>query len=276
VNDEVAGPSNAAPEAGGTTQPPGDVAPRPGRLRRVLAAAFWGFVNAVQLVYTALWTAGCITLALLALALTRSHPFALAFARRLWAPGILHGAFARLEVEGLDRLDWKQAHLLAANHQSQIDIAALFRTVPVPLRFVFKVELSAVPFVGWYAAAMGMIMVNRGASHKAVASMRRATDILRGGNTVACFPEGTRSRDGSIRPFKTGAFAMAIDAGADVVPVAIIGTGKVLPPEGFRVRPGVIRVRFGTPVPTTGLTSAQRGELAGRVRDEVVRLYEGS
>jgi 1-acyl-sn-glycerol-3-phosphate acyltransferase len=106
--------------------------------------------------------------------------------------------------------------------------------------------------------------------------MRRVPEILRAGESVACFPEGTRSRDGTIRPFKGGPFLMAIEAGVPVVPVALIGTGAVLPPKGFRVRPGVIRVRVGSPIPTAGLTPNERGELARRVRDEVERLYARS
>jgi 1-acyl-sn-glycerol-3-phosphate acyltransferase len=69
---------------------------------------------------------------------------------------------------------------------------------------------------------------------------------------------------------------MAIEAGVPVVPVALIGTGEVLPPHGFRVRPGVIRVRVGRPIPTAGLAPSQCGELARRVRDEVERLYTGA
>ncbi len=106
--------------------------------------------------------------------------------------------------------------------------------------------------------------------------MRRVPEILRAGQSVACFPEGTRSGDGAIRPFKSGSFAMAIEAGVPVVPVALIGTGGVLPPHGFRVRPGVLRVRVGRPIPTVGLAASQRDELAWRVRDEVERLYAGA
>lgn len=243
------------------------------RRARPLARVFWLVVNAIQLLYTALWTSACISIALLAWLATRRPSLSLAMARRVWAPGILHPAGARLEVEGLADLDWSQAYLFAANHQSMIDIAALFRALPVPLRFVVKHELSAMPFVGWYVAAMGMVPIDRGASHRAVASMRRATEILREGHSVVCFPEGTRSRDGTIRPFKTAAFAMAIDAGAQVVPVAILGAGKVLPPEGFRVRPGTIRILLGKPIATSGLIASQRGALAQQVRDEVMRLH---
>jgi 1-acyl-sn-glycerol-3-phosphate acyltransferase len=235
--------------------------------------ATWAVVNAAQAAFVLLWTATCISAALVVLAVTRRQAKSLAMARWLWAPALLRGAGARLEVEGVDELDRGSAYLFASNHQSLIDVPTLFHALPLPLRFVVKRELLALPFLGWYVAAMGMVSVDRGAPRGALRSMRRVPEILRSGQSVACFPEGTRSRDGSIGPFKAGSFVMAIEAGVPVVPVALLGTGDVLPARRFRVRPGVIRVRVGRPIPTAGLAPAQRGELARRVRDEVERLY---
>ncbi len=247
----------------------GSSAARPAALPARLA---WGALNALQLAFTLLWSAAGITLALVVLLVTRRPALGLAMARRLWAPGLLRGAGARLDVAWEAELEPGKAVLFASNHQSMIDIPTLFVALRVPLRFVVKRELGSVPFLGWYVAAMGMVFIDRGVRGRAVRSLRRVTDILRAGNSVACFPEGTRSRDGSIGPFKSGSFAMAIEAGVPVVPVALSGTGAVLPRTGFRVRPGTIRVRVGRPIPTAGLAQAERARLAERVRDEVVRL----
>jgi 1-acyl-sn-glycerol-3-phosphate acyltransferase len=249
--------------------------PRSRRTASLLARLAWAPINVLQLAFTLIWSAVCISVALIVLTVTRRPRLPLGMARSLWAPGLLHGAGARLEVEGTEALERGSAYLFASNHQSFLDVPALFVALRVPLRFVAKRELSGVPFLGWYIAAMGMVFVDRGARGRAVASLRRVTDILRAGDSVACFPEGTRSRDGSIGTFKGGAFAMAIEAGVPVVPVALSGTGAVLPPSSFRVRPGTVRVRVGRPIPTRGLTTAQRGELARRVRAEVERLYAG-
>ena len=248
----------------------------PPRPSHVAARAAWAVANAFQLAFTLLWTAGCITAALVVLALTRRQTAPLAMARRLWAPGLLRGAGARVVVDGADRLDPAAAYVFASNHQSMIDIAALYFTLPAPLRFVVKRELLAIPFLGWYVRAMGMVSVDRGAPRRAVTSMRRVPEILHAGESIACFPEGTRSRDGAIAPFKGGAFLVAIEAAVPVVPVALIGTGAVLSPRGFRVRPGTIRVRVGRPIPTAGLAPHERGDLARRVRDEVERLHSGA
>jgi 1-acyl-sn-glycerol-3-phosphate acyltransferase len=210
----------------------------------------WVAWNACQFVFTLLWTAAWIGLALGLLALSRRRDWALRMASRCWAPGLLAGAGARLEVEGAERVDWSRPYLLVANHASVIDICALFRATPVPLRFLLKQEMSRVPFVGWYARATGMLFIARDDRRAGPLLRRQSADLLRAGDCLCLFPEGTRSRSGAVAPFKGGSFQAAIDAGADVLPVAIAGAGAVLPVDGFfRVRPGCIRVRFGDPLP---------------------------
>lgn len=239
-----------------------------------LAQLGWGMLNVIQLAYTLTWTAGWITVALLTLAVTGSRRWPLRLAARCWAPGLLRGAGARLEVAGLARVDWSRPHVFVANHRSIIDVCALFRALPVPLRFLLKRELAQVPFLGWYAREMGMIFIERTAGRTATAQLRRAADLVRGGASLCAFPEGTRGRHEGVARFKSGVFRVAIEAGAAVVPVAILGTGAVLPAGGFRVRPGRIRVRIGDPLPTDGMRPEQRGELARRARQAVVELAQ--
>jgi 1-acyl-sn-glycerol-3-phosphate acyltransferase len=236
----------------------------------------WLLFNALQLLFTLLWTAGWICLALLVRVLTGGRHWPLRMASRCWAPGLLHGAGARLEVHGLERVDWSRPHVFVANHQSMIDICALFRALPVPVRFVLKQELAKVPFVGWYARAMGMVFIERASARSSARRLHAAVDVVRGGASVCAFPEGTRSRDGRVGPFKGGAFQLAIDAGVEVVPVAIEGSGRVLPAAGFRVRPGTIVLRIGDPLSTQGLAPHDRNTLAQQARAAVVALLEGS
>jgi 1-acyl-sn-glycerol-3-phosphate acyltransferase len=238
---------------------------------RTLARWAWNATNAVQLAYTLLWSAGCISAALLVRLATRSTRLSLAMARRLWAPGLLLGAGVRLDVD-LGGLALDRPYFFVANHASVIDIPALFRALPVPLHFIVKRELGRVPFLGWYIAAMGMIFVDRGARSEALASVRQAAVLARDGQSVVSFPEGTRSRDGRIGTFKSGVFLAAIDAQVPVVPVAVLGAGAVLPPSGFRVRPGTIRVAVGQPIATAGMTKDDRGRLAQQARAAVVAL----
>ncbi len=258
----------AAPRYAGGVNPQTDsLALDAGRLQRLL----WAAANAVQFAFTLAWTAGWIALALAVWALSggrRRVP--LRMASRCWAPGLLWGAGARCEVEGAERVDWSRPYVLVANHESVIDICALFRAVPAPLHFLLKQEMRRVPFVGWYARAMGMVFIPRENRRAAADSLRRSAALVRDGAILCIFPEGTRSRDGVVAPFRPGAFQTALAAGAEVLPVALAGTGAVLPPDGlFRVRPGTIRVRIGTPIPTAG---RDRQALAGEAREQVLAL----
>ena len=192
-----------------------------------------------------------------------------------WSPLLLRGAGAKLVVEGAEGVDWSRPLVLASNHASMMDIVALFRAVPTPLRFMLKRELARVPFIGWYAAAMGMVFIDRGNTRDAKRKLGDAVDKLRNGATLIAFPEGTRSKDGTVGAFKGGAFQVAIEAGVPVVPVAITGAGDVLPPSGFRVRPGTIRVRFGAPIATTALQAQDRNALASGAREAVVGMMRG-
>lgn len=234
----------------------------------------WPLGNALQLAFTLAWSVACISLALLVRLLTGSQRLPLAMARRLWAPGLLLGAGVRLRVEGAEAIDWSRPMVLAASHQSVIDVCVLFRAVPVPLRFLLKDELTRVPFLGWYTRAMGMVGVRRGKGRAAAASVERAAALVRGGETLATFPEGTRGKPGQLGPFKGGAFQVALAAAVPVLPVAIVDSGRVLPPGGFRVRPGRITVRFGTPIAGDALDEDRAG-LATRTREAVQALMAG-
>jgi len=242
------------------------------RQRWSLRRLAWLAFNAVQLMFTLAWTAAWISLASLVRVVLRDTRVPLRMASRCWAPGLLGGAGARLQVEGLERVDWSRPCVLVANHQSVIDACALFRVVPVPLRFVLKQEMTRMPFVGWYARQMGMMFIERGTSRSSPQRLRDAVALVRGGAHLCAFPEGTRSRDGSVGAFKGGLFQVAIEAGVPVVPVSIEGSGAVLPSAGFRVRPGTIRLRFGTPLPTSGLQANDRNALARRAREAVLDL----
>ncbi|MFW5926776.1 MAG: lysophospholipid acyltransferase family protein [Wenzhouxiangella sp.] len=243
------------------------------KLPRKLA---WGAVNAVQLVITLAWSAFWISLALLIRVVTGSPHLPLRMAGWCWAPLLIHGAPARLEISGRENIDPDTAAVYVANHQSMIDVCALFMALPLPLRFLLKAELGAVPFLGWYARAMGMILIRRGKAAQARSGLAGATALLADGHSMAAFPEGTRSRDGSMGRFRRGVFRTAIEAGVPVVPIAIDGSGHVMPPGGFHIRPGTIRVRIGRPIDTRDPENRDCAELADRTRRIIEGMMSGS
>lgn len=249
------------------------------RTETPIARLAWAPVNALQLVFTFSWSAFWIAVALVAVAVSRSTRPTLALARRVWAPGLLTGAGARLDVRGAERLAPYLAGrpaLFVANHRSWIDIAALYRALPLELHFLAKRELAKVPFLGSYMRLMGMVLVDRADPRRAKATVGRAAELLAAGRKVISFPEGTRSRDGRLGRFKSGGFGAALEAGADVVPVAIVGAGEVLPPDGFRVRPGRIEVRIGEPIPVEPFRPGERAALARRAEAAVAALLADS
>lgn len=242
------------------------------------ARAFWHLANLVQFAFTLAWTAGWISLALLLRPLSGTDArLPLRMAARCWAPGLLWGAGAKLVVEGRERVDFSRPCLYVANHQSVIDICALFHAIPVPLRFLLKQEMRRVPFVGWYARATGMLFLARDSARAGARFRRDAAVLLAGGRSLCLFPEGTRSRSGVMAPFKAGSLQAAIDAGVDVVPVALHGAGAVLPADGFfRVRSGTIRLAFGAPLPTcVDGRPVSRQALAEAAQAQVQSLLDG-
>lgn len=233
----------------------------------------WLLLNALQAIFLAVWSAFWITAALVVLLLTFRRDLPLHMARTCWAPGLLWAAGARLEVQVDEAIDWSRPHVFLMNHQSAIDIPVAFSVLRSPLHFVAKRSLAYVPFVGWYMWATGMIFVDRTRSARAVASLRRAGERIRAGASILAYPEGSRSRDGTIRPFKKGAFVVAIESQVPVVPVAIAGADRVLSSTGFRVRPGTIRVRIGAPIPTAGLRRGDRDRLLVQVHRRIVEMH---
>jgi len=233
----------------------------------------WLPINFVQALFTMFWSAFWISLAIVMRVVTMGTRVPLAMARRCWGPGLLWGARAKLQVEPLPNFDWTKPHIYVMNHQSMIDIAVGFVVIPANVRFVAKRVLLYVPFIGWYLWAMGMILVDRSNRERALKSLALAGERIRAGANIVAYPEGTRTRDGRILPFKKGPFMVALEAQVPIVPVAIEGAYRVLPRDGFSVRPGTIRVNFGAPIPTAGLGLADRDALVKRVRDSLIDLH---
>lgn len=238
----------------------------------ILSQLFWFPVNLLQGILAALWTAFWILVALTVCAVLRRKSPGLALARRVWAPGILLFGPVRLRIEGKERLASSGPHFFVANHQSWVDIPALFVSLPMPVLFLAKRELARIPFLGKYIEAMGMVFVDRADRKGSVHTVDQATVRLREGWSILSFPEGTRSPDGRVQRFKTATFASALEAGVPVVPVALEGPARIIPRGGFRVRPGTIRVVIGEPILTAGLTRDDRAELARRAQGEVEAL----
>jgi 1-acyl-sn-glycerol-3-phosphate acyltransferase len=202
--------------------------------------------------------------------LTRSGDLPIWFARRAWSRLGLWLAGARLEVASMPALPPGPV-VFASNHESALDIWVLFAALPRGFRFIAKQELFRLPIFGWYLSMGGHIPVDRTNRASAVASLRRAGMTVRAGTSLVVFPEGTRSRDGRIQPFKKGPFVVAKEAGVPVIPVAISGSGAITPSKVVAVYPGTIRIAAGDPVDPSRF--ADKDALLAEVRGRIVELH---
>lgn len=170
----------------------------------------------------------------------------------------------RVHVHGLEHLDGAGPYVFTPNHQSHFDIAALLGHLPGHNRFVTKKELFAEPVLGMVLHTLGMIGVDRERPGDAIA---RFTKAAAEGSSLIIFPEGTRSRDGTLLPFKKGPFATALDLGLPIVPVVCCGTRDVMPKGGYlAIVPGDIHLYVERPIETHGLGPDDLDALRDRAR----------
>ncbi len=173
----------------------------------------------------------------------------------------------RVAVAGLGNIDPARPYVFMSNHVSHVDAPALALVIPHPLHWVFKKELARIPVFGWVLLACGQIMVDRSDPERSRAVLDEALAGLAGNSSVMIYPEGTRSRDGALQPFKKGGFWMALQAGLPIVPVRVSGTREIVAADTLVVNPGTVRVAIFPPIETRGKTSADIPGLMARVRE---------
>jgi 1-acyl-sn-glycerol-3-phosphate acyltransferase len=141
----------------------------------------------------------------------------------------------RVRVSGRERLPWRGAAIIVANHASLVDILVLYGLFR-PFKWVSKAELGRVPFVGWMLHLNDYVLVRRGDRESIRRMMAECRAHLTAGSPLLLFPEGTRTPDGRLQAFKDGGFKLAIEAGVPVIPVAVSGTYDTIPKSGLALR----------------------------------------
>jgi len=170
----------------------------------------------------------------------------------------------RVRVEGLDNIP-PGVCVFAANHISNVDPTAFVPAIPRRVSLLVKKELFSVPILATAMRLAQFVLVDREDKEAAASSVDKAVALLKQGTSFAVYPEGTRSPDGRLRPFKRGAFVMAIQTGVPVVPVSIVGAQTLMRKGDWRLYPGEVIVRFGPAVDASKYSMEQRGELRARV-----------
>lgn len=183
---------------------------------------------------------------------------------RAWSRLILVTTGVRVAKEERAALDPRRSYLFASNHQSIYDIPIMFASLPRQLRIVAKASLGRFPFLGWHLRWTGHLLVDRERPGPAI--LKRMARLVNDEVSLIVFPEGTRSIDGQVAPFKGGLFLLAIEAGMPIVPVSIGGSRHVMLKNRLMTCPGDVTLIVHPPVETRDLTRGDARALAGRVR----------
>ena len=180
----------------------------------------------------------------------------------------------RVRVEGIDNIP-PGVCIFAANHVSNMDPLAFVPAIPRRVAILVKKEVFRIPIFGRAMRMARLLPVDRENREAAAATVETAVKYLKEGLSFAVYPEGTRSRDGRLLPFKKGTFLIAIRAGVPVVPVSIVGAQDLLRKGEWSVRPGEVIIRFGPPVDVSPYSEDQRAELLARVEELVAAGLPG-
>ncbi len=170
-----------------------------------------------------------------------------------WARRCLAVAGVRVRVSGVEAIPRDRPFICMANHASAFDILALFAGLPVQFRWMAKEELFRIPLFGLVMRRSGYIPVDRSDRKKSLRSMAEAVRRIASGVSVVVFPEGTRSTDGALLPFKKGGFILALQAQVPILPVTLCGTGGIMSKDGWRINSGEVLLHISPPIETGGL-----------------------
>ena len=181
----------------------------------------------------------------------------------------------RVRIKGRRKIPWNRGCVIVSNHQSMIDILVLYHLF-APYKWVSKKENFRIPIIGWLMRLNDYLEIERGRKNSFEKLMNKAGKFLGLGASVLIFPEGTRYPGGHLGPFREGAFRMALENRADIVPVVLDGTARALPKKGA-ILTGFTRIRVDVldPIPYQTFAEMSPRELQIQVWDLMAGHYTG-
>lgn len=185
-----------------------------------------------------------------------------------WSRMWLMASGTRVVVEGQENIDHSRSYVVVANHLSTLDIMVCFLALELPIRYLAKKELFRIPLLAQAMRAVGIIEVDRSARsavHQVV--NKQAKDLIASNRSLIIYAEGTRPRDGVMKPFKKGAFTMAIASQLPVLPLSIHGTYEAAVPGRPWFIGGTVTAIIDPAIPTEGLDQSDADALRDRVRE---------
>lgn len=194
------------------------------------------------------------------------------WAARVWATNHLRVSGIKVSLQGAEHIP-DPPFILMANHQSALDIYAIHAGVPLAFKWLAKRELFYIPFFGWAIKRAGHVSIDRANPREALKAIDEAGRKIRAGMNMIIFPEGTRSEDGKLLPFKQGVFNLAQRAGVPIVPMGICGTSRLQPKGCFIPKQkGIVYIYIGAPIAVEGKGSSAKTRLMKEVRDRIEGL----
>ncbi len=192
---------------------------------------------------------------------------------RLWGRLICNWNGINVDIHGMENVQQNRAQVFVANHQGYFDIFSLSGYLPVQIRWFAKKSLFKIPFVGWSMSACGYVPVNRENKKQAYEAFLSSIEKLKQGNSIVIFPEGTRSENGLIGPFKKGGHLLATRAKAPMIPVTVIGTGNLIKKGSAKFYPGPIRIIVSPPIEVEEISSRKEEEILTSLRQTICNNY---
>lgn len=175
--------------------------------------------------------------------------------------------FIRYEFYGKENFRKDQSYIYVSNHTSFLDLPGITMTIPGEFRPMAKKELLKIPLFGWIARG-ATVIVDRSSGESKKKSLDKLKAVLLQGISILLFAEGTQNRTREImQPFKDGAFRLAIDTQQPILPMVVIGAGKLMPPGTVNLRPGLIKIIVAPEIPIEGLTSSDLPSLKQKTFD---------
>ena len=191
----------------------------------------------------------------------------------LWGKLILFFGGVKYTIKGLENRDPDGSYIFAGNHASGFDILLAFAGLPYWGVSVSKIELKSIIILGWVMSTAGHIFVDRGRSDMALKSLEKAKlSLIKMPRSVLLFPEGTRTRDGSLGQFKQGGLLISVDTGIPIVPVAFKGTFEMLEKGSWSMKHHSVEMREGKPSSPYSYSYETRRKLANDVKTKVQEL----
>jgi 1-acyl-sn-glycerol-3-phosphate acyltransferase len=191
-----------------------------------------------------------------------------------WIFSIL--TFIRYEFYGRENFRKGKSYVLVSNHTSFLDLPGLRMLIPGQFRPLAKKELKKIPVFGWIAQA-ATIIVDRSSHESRKKSIDKLKWVLKQGISILIFAEGTQNRTKEIlQPFHEGAFRIAVDTQQPIIPIVVIGAGKLMPPGTIDLKPGKIRIYVGTEIPTEGLTASDASTLKQKTFEVMTNMITGN